>query len=110
MVKRTPREYIVRRDGKKNLRGFNIQIGEKRTTVRLSPGALQAIKKIAELEDCNTGKIFSYIYRTKEEGTSNATAIRDFAFKYFMDAATPEGHFRAGHGQLIREQRHRKNS
>ena len=104
MTHKKSNKYIIRSDGKKNLRGFNIQIGEKRTSVRLSPEAYRAIEKIAEVENCDLCKVFSYIYQTKEEGISNATAIRDFAFKYFMDAATQEGHFRAGHGQLIREQ------
>ena len=104
MARKSSGEYIVTPEGKKKLRSFNIHIGDKRTTVRLSPVARQAIEKIAELENCKTGIVFDYIYRTKENGVSTATAIRDFAFKYFMEAATHEGHLKAGHGRLIKEQ------
>ena len=110
MPKRKNKNYIVTSEGKKNLRGFNIQVGKRRTSVRLAPGTLLAIKTIAELEHCNISEVFSYIYQAKEEGVSNATAIRDFAVRYFMDATTQEGHRNAGHGQLIRDKEQRKNT
>jgi predicted DNA-binding ribbon-helix-helix protein len=95
--------FIVARGGKKTLRGFTIQVGDLRTSVRLSPVVADAVEKIAEREGCELDELYSYIDRKKEKGVSRATAIRDFALGYFMDAATESGHRRAGHGKLIRK-------
>jgi predicted DNA-binding ribbon-helix-helix protein len=95
--------YIVAEGGgKKTLPTFNIRIGKHRTSVRLSPIAADAVEKIAALEGCELDELYSYIDRKKEKGVSRATAIRNFALGYFMDAATESGHRRAGHGKLIR--------
>jgi len=100
--------YIVREGGKKTLRGFNIQLGKKRTTVRLSPLIIKAVGKIAEREGCELDELYSYIDRTKEKGVSRATAIREFGIRYFMDAATKAGHRKAGHGKLFSKPDRRK--
>ena len=99
--------FIVAKNGKKSLRGFNIYIGGRRTSVRLSPTIVDAIEKIAKLEDCGLDELYSYIDRKKEKGVSRATAIRDFALRYFMRAATEAGHRKAGHGKLIRTAKRR---
>jgi len=93
--------YIVREGGKKTLRGFNIQLGKKRTTVRLSPLIVKAVERIAARERCEVDDLYSHIDRTKEKGISRATAIREFGIRYFMEAATEAGHRKAGHGKLI---------
>ena len=94
--------YIVAKGGKKTLPIFNIRIGKKRTSVRLSPVAADAVEKIAARERCELNELYSYIDRKKTKGVSRATAIRDFALGYFMNAATEAGHRKAGHGKLIR--------
>jgi len=93
--------FIVARGGKKTLRGFNIQVGDLRTSVRLSPVVTDAVEKIAEREGCELDELYSYIDRKKKKGVSRATAIRDFALGYFMEAGTKAGHRKAGHGMLI---------
>ena len=93
--------FIVAEDGKKKLRSFNICIGKKRTSVRLSPVMAAAIEKIAARERCQVDELYSYIDWKKEKGVSTATAIRDFALGYFMEAGTKAGHRQAGHGKLI---------
>ena len=93
--------YIVAKSGKKVLRGFSIQVGDRRTSVRLSPVVADAVEQIADRERCELGELYTYIDRTKEKGVSRATAIREFALEYFMDAATESGHRREGHGKLI---------
>lgn len=93
--------YIVREGGKKTLRNFNIQLGKKRTTIRLSPVIVKAVERIAERERCEHDELYSHIDRTKEKGVARATAIREFVVRYFMDAATEAGHRKAGHGKLI---------
>ena len=95
--------YIVAEGGKKTLPTFNIRIGDKRTSIRLSPILDQAIVRIAKREDCDVDDLCSYIDRTKGRGVARSTAIREFALAYFMHAATEAGHRRAGHGKLIRK-------
>ena len=94
--------FIVK-SGKKHLRGCNIYVGDKRTTVRLSPVVADAIKKIAAHERCGVDELYTYIDRTKERGVSRSTAIREFALRYFIEAGTQAGHRKAGHGRLIRK-------
>jgi hypothetical protein len=93
--------FIVARDGKKTLRGFNICVGDRRTSVRLSPVVADAVEKIAAREGCDLDELYTYIDRKKEKGVSRATAIRDFALGYFIEAGTKAGHRKAGHGKLI---------
>lgn len=94
-------QFVVIRGGKKTLRAINIQVGDMRTTVRLSPVVADAVEQIADRERCKLYELYTYIDRTKEKGVSRATAIRDFALEYFLDAATESGHEREGHGKLI---------
>lgn len=99
--------YIAGKGGKKMLPNFNIRIGQHRTTVRLSPVAASAVEEIADRERCELNELYSHIDKKKEKGVSRATAIRDFALQYFMDAATESGHERARHGKLIRKAKER---
>ena len=94
-------QFIVVRGGKKTLRALNIKVGDKRTSVRLSPVVAGAVEKIAKFEGCELDELYSYIDRKKEKGVSLSTAIREFALGYFMEAGTKDGHRRAGHGKLI---------
>lgn len=103
--------YVDSTDGRKSLPIFNISIGKKkRTTVRLAPEIYLAVKKISEIENCDLKEVFEFIFRTKENGISISTAIRVFVIKYFIDAATVEGHRNAGHGSLIIDPNKRDNS
>jgi predicted DNA-binding ribbon-helix-helix protein len=100
-------KFIVTTDGKKTLPSFNIRIRDSRTTVRLSPVVAKAVEKIAAREGCGLDELYSYIDRKKEKGVTRATAIRDFAIRYFMEAGTEAGHRKAGHGHLIAKARPR---
>ena len=42
-------EYAVSDTGKKGLANYNISVGKRRTTVRLSPGTYKAIENIAAI-------------------------------------------------------------
>jgi len=94
-------QFIIARSGKKTLPTFNISVGDRRTTVSLSPIVADAVKKIATREGCGLDELYSYIDRKKQKGVSRATTIRDFALRYFMEAGTVAGHRKAGHGKLI---------
>lgn len=93
--------FIVGSDGKKTLRTINIHVGDRRTSVRLSPVIADAVEKIAVHERCDLDELYTYIDRKKEKGVSRSTAIREFALGYFMEAGTKAGHRKAGHGKLI---------
>jgi len=101
-------KFIIKRSGKRTLRNFNIYVGLLRTTVRLSPVDAEAVEKIAAREGCEVDDVYTYIERTKLRGVSRATAIREFALKYFIEAGTPAGHRKAGHGKLIGKKHRRK--
>ena len=94
-------KFVVTRAGKKTLRAISIQVGDMRTSVRLSPVVAEAVEKIAARERCDLDDLYTYIDRKKEKGVSRATAIRDFALRYFIEAGTPAGHRNAGHGNMI---------
>lgn len=96
-------KFIIKRSGKRTLRNFNIYVRGRRTTVRLSPVEAEAVEKIAAREGCEVDDVYSYIERTKQRGVSRATAIREFALRYFIEAGTPAGHRNAGHGKMIRK-------
>lgn len=98
-------KFIVAEGGKKTLPTFNIIVGDRRTTVRLSPIVADAVEKIAAREGCGLDELYSFIDRKKQKGVSRATAIRDFALRYFIEAGTVAGHRKAGHGKLIRKGR-----
>jgi predicted DNA-binding ribbon-helix-helix protein/DNA-binding XRE family transcriptional regulator len=93
--------YVISESGKKRLPTYCISIGKRGTSVRLAPEIYEAIEKIAEVENCNTKKIFEFIARTRDNGIGMSNAIRVFAVQYFMAAATEESHRKAGHGTLI---------
>lgn len=95
-------EYAVSNTGKKKLPNYNISVGSRRTTVRLSPQTYEAIEQIAEIEKCDPKNIFEFVARTKDNGVPVSTAIREFVIRYFLEAATAEGHRLAGHGSLIK--------
>lgn len=94
-------EYIVAKGGKKMLRSINIFIGGRRTSIRLSPVVADSVEKIAARERCEPDELYTWIDRKKGKGVSRTAAIRDFALGYFIDAGTPAGHRKAGHGKLI---------
>lgn len=95
-------EYAVSNTGKKKLPNYNISVGSRRTTVRLSPQTYEAIEDIAKVENCEPKDVFEFVAGTKENDIPISTALRDFVIRYFLDAATAEGHRLAGHGSLIK--------
>jgi predicted DNA-binding ribbon-helix-helix protein len=95
--------YVVTGDGENILPTYNISVGARRTTVKLAPETCVAIERISKIEKCEPKGLFEFIARTKEDGTALSTAIRVFTMQYFMDAATPEGHLKAGHGSLFNQ-------
>src|ERR1039458_9837309 len=70
---------------------------------RWRPRPTSPLKRLPRIEKCEPKDIFEFIAIKKEKATALSTAITVFTVQYFMDAATPEGHRKAGHGSLINQ-------
>ena len=75
----------------------NIVVSGRRTSVRLEPQMWDALAEIALLEGKSAHEVCSDVDRFRHESSLTA-GLRVFILRYFRDAATPEGHIRAGHG------------
>lgn len=76
----------------------NINIFNRRTSIRLEPEMWGALKDIARKEKCSIHDICGLISLRKRPKTSLTAAIRVFIMLYFKAASTEEGHALAGHG------------
>ena len=79
----------------------NIVVSGRRTSVRLEPQMWSALAEIAGFEDKSVHEICSDVDRFRRESSLTA-GLRVFILRYFRDAATPEGHARAGHSGGVR--------
>ena len=75
----------------------NIVVSGRRTSVRLEPQMWDALGEIALFEGKSVHEVCSDVDRFRRESTLTA-GLRVFILRYYRDAATPEGHARAGHG------------
>lgn len=85
---------------KSSLISKNITVRGHRTSIRLEPEMWAALKDIALREQTSIHNICSLISLRKLDETSLTAAIRVFLMLYYRAAATPDGHFRAGHGNF----------
>lgn len=76
----------------------NIVVGRKRTSVRLEPEMWVALFDIARREQQSIHDICTLIDQVRKQETSLTAAIRVFVMSYFREAATEDGHEKAGHG------------
>jgi predicted DNA-binding ribbon-helix-helix protein len=81
-----------------NLVNRNIIVDGHRTSVRLEPAMWTALNKIAERENLTIHQLGTRIDRLRDANCGLTAAIRVFLLAYFQEAATEEGHERAGHG------------
>ena len=82
-----------------NLVNRNIIVDGHRTSIRLEPAMWMALNKIAERENLTIHQLGTRIDRLRDENCGLTAAIRVFLLAYFQEAATEEGHERAGHGR-----------
>jgi hypothetical protein len=71
-------KFIVARGGKKTLHDFNIRVGDRRTSVRLSPVVADAVKKIAARERCELGHLRELSIKALDLRYRPAFAYRDW--------------------------------
>jgi predicted DNA-binding ribbon-helix-helix protein len=81
-----------------NLVSRNIIVDGHRTSIRLEPAMWLALNKIAERENLTIHQLSTRIDRLRDASCGLTAAIRVFLLAYFQEAATEEGHARAGHG------------
>ena len=81
-----------------NLVSRNIIVDGRRTSIRLEPAMWLALNKIAEREKLTIHQLGTRIDRLRDATCGLTAAIRVFLLAYFQEAATEEGHARAGHG------------
>jgi len=76
----------------------NIRIDNHRTSMRLETEMWGALQEIARRERCGMNDICEHVNGSRLGGLSLTAAVRLFAIGYFREAATEDGHVRAGHG------------
>jgi predicted DNA-binding ribbon-helix-helix protein len=75
----------------------NIVAASGRSSMRLEPEIWDALFEICRREDIAMADLVRKVDGGREVG-GRTSAIRVYAFNYFRDAATEDGHRRAGHG------------
>ena len=75
----------------------NVVVNGKRTSVRLEPAMWDALVEIGRREGRTVHEISSDIDLDRPESSLTAS-LRVHIMSYFREAATAEGHSKAGHG------------
>lgn len=83
---------------KSSLVSRNVTIGAHRTSIRLEPDMWSGLREICRREHVTIHDIATVVSLRKPVNSSLTAAIRVFVMAYFRNAATEEGHSRAGHG------------
>lgn len=76
----------------------NITVCGRRTSLRLEPEMWDALADISRREGRTGHDLATMVAQNKAPEASLATALRVFVLAYFREAASQEGHDRAGHG------------
>lgn len=76
----------------------NVTVAGKRTSVRLEPEMWDGLQEICRRERANMHQICTAVNGQKRAATSLTAAIRVSIMRYFRQAATEDGHNKAGHG------------
>ena len=84
-------------DPRSTLVNRNVTVGSHRTSIRLEPPMWEALHQICRREGKTLHELVTEIERERAQSSLTA-AIRVYVMTYYKDAATDEGHRRAGHG------------
>jgi predicted DNA-binding ribbon-helix-helix protein len=85
--------------GESGLINRNIVSSQGRTSMRLEPELWSALDEMCRRERLTVAMAVQAIESGKPVG-SRTSAVRVHLLRYFREAATDEGHARAGHGAL----------
>jgi predicted DNA-binding ribbon-helix-helix protein len=83
--------------GRSRLINRNVNATSGRTSMRLEPEVWDAIREICLRDDIDLGEMIKRVEKQEPAG-GRTSAVRVYVLQYFRDAATEEGHRRAGHG------------
>ncbi len=76
----------------------NVVAERGRTSIRFEPELWDSLEEICRREHIGLGELVRRIEQTSGGAGGRTSAVRVFVLKYFREAATEEGHRRAGHG------------
>jgi predicted DNA-binding ribbon-helix-helix protein len=80
----------------------SVMIKRRRTTIRMDDDTWDALHEIARRELITLNDVCSQIAAARPPELSLTVALRVFALRYFRDAATENGHVKAGHNDIRR--------
>ena len=75
----------------------NIVVAGHRTSVRLEPEMWDGLREICRRERLSLHQICTSVSLQKPDRSSLTASIRVFVMRYFRNAATEDGHSKAGH-------------
>ena len=81
--------------------GRNIILGTRRTSFRIDPLTRAALNHIARREGITLHELCTAIHSEKPPAFNFTIAVRVAVLRYYMDAATENGHRKAGHGKKM---------
>ncbi len=76
----------------------NIIVSRHRTSVRLEPEMWDGLRELCRRERATIHQICTSISLQKKDDSSLTAAIRVYVMRYYRQAATEDGHNKAGHG------------
>ena len=77
----------------------NVRVEGRRTSMRLEESMWDALKEICQRERVTMAELCTFAAGAKSPGLTLTAALRVLTANYFRNAATEEGHARAGHGR-----------
>lgn len=99
-----PEREPAQRGARSSLVNRNVTVGGRRTSVRLEPAMWEALRHICRREKRSLNDLVTEVDQGRTSSSLTA-ALRVYLLKYFLAAATEEGHRRAGHGDALRPYR-----
>ena len=94
----TPFPNREKKLSRSTLVSHNVVVSGRRTSVRLEPEMWDGLREICRRERATTHQICTSVSLQKLEETSLTAALRVFIMRYYRNAATEDGHAKAGHG------------
>lgn len=77
----------------------NVTVRGRRTSMRLEASMWDALKEICQREALTMAELGTFVAAAKTPALTLTAALRVVIANYYRDAATEEGHARAGHGR-----------
>jgi predicted DNA-binding ribbon-helix-helix protein len=78
-------DQLLQRASKAQLVSYNINVGSRRTSIRLEPDMWRQLQHIAFVERTTVDRIVTDIHQLKKPDTSLTSGLRYFIFRYFYE-------------------------